>query len=149
MSQSKITALTKFKEHSLNAINNYKTNKTYAMQELGRASHFLEDVNVPYHAANMIAVLSTHSQYESYVEKHQNEYATNTSTKYNNYDSESFTEYCSDILNDCAKNAYSYKDTVKKGKKAWSPVANNTVKYAQEYLAAFYYRFLKEVGEIK
>ncbi|URZ18751.1 phospholipase C [Clostridium felsineum] len=144
---SKITALTKFEEHACNAVASYKTDRTYSMQELGRACHFLEDVNVPYHSANMIAVLTTHSQYEQFVQDHQADYAINTTDKYNNYYSEDFNSYCNDILNDCAKYSYSFKDQVKSSSDSWDSVANVTVKYAEGYVAAFFYRFLHEVGE--
>ncbi|AAK76893.1 phospholipase C [Clostridium acetobutylicum] len=146
--QSKTTALTKFEEHAANAVSSYRTDRTYSMQELGRACHFLEDVNVPYHSANLIAVLSTHSQYEQFVQDHQTSYALNSTDKYGNYYSENFNDYCYDILNDCAKYSYSFKDEVQKSESSWDSVANVTVKYAEGYVAAFFYRFLHEVGEI-
>lgn len=148
LKQSKITALIKFREHAENAVSNYKTNKDLAMEELGRACHFLEDVNVPYHAANLVAGVSTHSEYEQFVQDNQQHYGINTSDKYNNYSSLAFDNYCNNILNNCAKYAYSFKDNVVNDKNSWNSVADKTVKYAQQYVAAFFYRFLQEVGEI-
>lgn len=146
--QSKITALIRFREHAENAVNNYKTDKELAIEELGRACHYLQDVNVPYHAANLIAGLSTHSQYESFVENHEQNYVVNTSDKYTKYSSFDFDDYCNSILKDCAKYAYSFKDSVVNDENSWNSVADKTVKYSEQYVSAFFYRFLQEVGEI-
>lgn len=148
MSTSKITGMTKFHEHMTNAVNSYKSNKEYAMQELGRAIHFLEDVNVPHHASNNVAGLSSHSQYESYVDKNNSSFFVNTSKAYNKYSNLSFYDYCTSIFNDCAKNAYSYKSICSSFKTAdFETAAKPTIKFAQENIASLLYRYEKEVSK--
>lgn len=110
--------------------------------------HFLEDVNVPHHASNLIAGLSSHSQYEEYISKNNELFFINTSGAYDKYVDYDFYEYCTAIFDECAENAYSYKDlanTYDSG--AWNIAATETLKVGQENMAALLYRFIKEVGK--
>ncbi|WP_164508957.1 zinc dependent phospholipase C family protein [Clostridium rectalis] len=147
------TGLVRFENHTKNALQNYKNNRSYSMEELGRACHFLEDINVPHHSANLVAVLSTHSQYEDFINERNQDYVVSTSDKYNEFSSLSFENYCTQLFQDCAKHSYKYKDlaNAKKGLKGdtekWNIAAKETTKYLQEHLSAFFYRFLKEVEE--
>ncbi|MBD7913139.1 MULTISPECIES: zinc dependent phospholipase C family protein [Clostridium] len=148
LSASKITAMTKFKEHMGNAVESYNSNKTYSMEQLGRAIHFLTDVNVPHHASNMIAGLSSHSQYEKYISKNNSLFFVNTSDAYDKYSDYSFDQYCTEILNECAKNAYSYKAVCNSyDSSEWEKAARPTLKLAQENIASLLYRFEKEVSK--
>lgn len=144
---SKTTALVKFKEHMKNAVNNYKTNKQLSMQELGRALHFLEDANVPHHAANLIGGVTSHSQYEKYIEKDETKYFVNTSKAYDKFSNYSFENYYIALFNECARYANSFKDKAKSYKEAdWDVVARPTLKLCQEDMASLLYRFEKEVS---
>lgn len=145
------TALIKFKEHAMNAKKFYTINKPYAIEELGRAVHYLEDLNVPHHAANLVAILSNHAKYERFVDDHRKDFsvnsAGNTYDKFNNI--EDFEEYCELLLRDCAFNAYSMKNkATSKNPNDMRDASNNVVPYAQKHVAAFLYRFLVEVGEV-
>ena len=143
---SKVTALTKFQEHMKNAVINYNSNKNYSIQELGRALHYLEDINVPHHAANLIAGLSSHSSYESYVNDNDSLFFINTSNAYSKYSSYEFNAYCTAIFDECAKNAYSYKDLANTYTTSnWKTAATNTLKLGQEDMAALLYRFIQYV----
>lgn len=146
MSASKITALTKFKEHIQNAVNYYKSEKAYAMKELGRAIHFLEDVNVPHHASNQVGVITSHTQYEEYISNNNSLFYVTTSNAYNKYSNMKFMDFSVSIFDECAKNAYSYKSVGQSYDEAeWRSVAKPTLKLAQENVAALLYRFSKEV----
>jgi len=146
LSASKTTAMTKFQEHIKNAANNYKSNRSYSIQELGRALHFLEDINVPHHAANLIAGLSTHSKYESYVNDNDSLFFINTSTAYNKYSNYDLYSYCTAIFDECAKNAYSYKDLANSSDTSnWKTAATATLKLGQEDMAALLYKFMQYV----
>lgn len=146
MKSSKITALTKFKEHIKNSVENYKSNKKFSIEELGRAIHFLEDVNVPHHASNQIAGLSSHSQYEKYISENNSLFYVYKSNSYDKFSNLSFEDFCVSIFDECAKNAYSYKSVGKSyDKEEWKRVATATLKLAQENISALLYRFSQEV----
>lgn len=145
---SKTTALVKFKDHMKNAVNNYKTNKEFSMQELGRALHFLEDVNVAHHAANLIGGITSHTQYEKYIDKDETKYFVSTSNAYNKFSNYNFENYYIALFNECARYANSFKDTAKSYKEAdWDKVARPTLKLCQEDMASLLYRFEKEVSK--
>lgn len=143
---SNTTGMTKFQEHMKNAVSNYNLNKTYSMEELGRAIHFLTDINVPHHAANLIAGLSSHTQYESYISKNNSLFFVNTSNAYDKYSSYGFNDYCTAIFDECAKNAYEYRSVRDSYDSSdWEKAARPTLKLAQEDIASLLYRFEKEV----
>lgn len=144
---SSITAWSKFDFHLKNSIKNYNKNRTYSMQELGRALHFLEDVNVPHHAANLVAVLSTHSQYEKYINKYNGTFLIESSLDYDKYSDSNFESFSRLLFDECAKYAYSYKDLANSlDKDNWDIAAKATIKKAQENIPALFYRYLKEVN---
>ena len=68
-----------FNNHYYNAYTSYLSkNKYYAYKEIGMSIHYLEDLNTPYHAANVISngPGSRHYDYEDWV----NDFAANYST---------------------------------------------------------------------
>ncbi len=76
-SETSPTARTKTSSHYNNAYNILSKNFhmdvqsdefVNVLESLGRALHYLQDLCEPHHASNKIAVLSNHSQFESYVE---------------------------------------------------------------------------------
>ncbi|CAM2795086.1 zinc dependent phospholipase C family protein [Hathewaya histolytica] len=148
--QKQNTALIKFKEHAMNAKKFYNINKPYAIEELGRACHYLEDLNVPHHAANLVAVLSNHSDYERFVDMYRKDFAISSAEDtYDKYNDMDFENYCEALLKDCAFNAYNFKDKATSKKASdLREASENVVPYAQKHLAAFLYRFLVEVKEI-
>lgn len=156
MSASLETALVRFVRHAETARDNYNSNREYAMEELGRACHYLADANEPHHAANLIAGISYHSQFESFVDQKEQNYKVATSNKYNDHSSSSYSEYCTLICDDAAKFAYGYKDlaNASKGllkggdKEKWDIAGRAVMKNAQESIAAFLYNFIKNVESI-
>ncbi|WP_159413172.1 zinc dependent phospholipase C family protein [Ruminiclostridium josui] len=70
LGNSSPTAYERFNNHYYNAVTKYKSgDKLTAYRELGMALHYLSDLNAPHHAANKIAVLSKHTQYEDWVDQ--------------------------------------------------------------------------------
>lgn len=70
-----VTAYTKCIEHYNAAVNLYITNlKSSAMIELGRALHYLQDINVPHHSMNAVAVLTNHTEFEQLAEENRTSY---------------------------------------------------------------------------
>jgi len=150
LGQTSPTAKTNFLQHTENAANNFYTDKTYAWQELGRALHYLSDMNQPHHASNKVAILTNHMEFESWVDERRIKYGVTSSPKYNDYLEDSFETYCSKIADDSAKNAYAYKDPASASFSLFKYynydfAARNTLPYTQWVIAAFLYRFLKSV----
>ncbi len=144
---SKQTGLVKFKEHMKNAVNNYKSNKNFSMQELGRALHFLEDINVPHHSSNLIGGITSHTQYEKYIDKDETKYFIDKSNAYNKFNSYNFEDYYISLYNECARYSNSFKETAKSYNEAdWDKVARPTLRLCQENMASLLYRFEKEVS---
>lgn len=72
-----VTAYTKCIEHYNNAVQLYKSGYRYrssAMEELGRALHYLQDANVPHHVMNKIAVITNHQEFEKEAEENRTSY---------------------------------------------------------------------------
>jgi len=148
------TALTRFTTHANNAKKYYAKNKRQSMTELGRALHYLADINEPHHAANLIAVFSSHTQYEDWVDGLEISYAITNIASYKTFitiDAKRyFATYCTELFKKAAVNAYSFKDlantydTLK-----WEQSAAGTLPFAQESMAVFLYNFLYAVGAVK
>lgn len=143
------TALTEFIKHANNAVNNFSKDKTYAMQELGRACHYLGDMNEPHHAANLVAGLSTHSQYEKWADSHRCNYEVKSSRYYSSWQRGGFDDDCTHNAVWDAEQAYSHKDDVNSfiDMSKWDSATKACLDDAQEDTAGFLYRFLVEVGE--
>ncbi|NJD01693.1 MAG: phospholipase [Ruminiclostridium sp.] len=149
LGQSSPTAKTRFTSHMANAVNNFSSNKTYAWQELGRAIHFISDANEPHHASNMIAVITNHAPFEQWADTNRVTYGITSSSKYNDYNSDTFAVYVNKILDASAQNGYAYKDNASSSNTSlWGSAAGPSLGYAQQEIAALLYRFLKAVGEI-
>jgi phospholipase C len=140
------TALTRFIEHTNNALNDYETDEEEAFKSIGKALHYLQDMHVPHHAANEIAGLSNHTEYESWITDHQNEFIVTTSQKYD-YLSDNilsdFEGYSSEILIDSAVNAKSNIElALSSSESDMFEAAQNTLPRSQEIVAAYLYNFM-------
>ncbi len=151
------TALTRFTAHANNAKKYYAKNRPLAMQELGKALHYLADINEPHHAALLIAGLSNHTQYEEWIDANRALYADDLdSVPYDLYSAVSYNpkryyaNYCTALFRMAAFNAYDWADEAKSGDPAlWETSAAATMTYAQESIAAFLYNYLVAVGAVK
>ncbi len=147
------TALTRFTAHANNAKKYYAKNRTLAMQELGKALHYLADINEPHHAALLIAGLSNHTQYEEWVDANRFQYVAYNSSLYNavSYSpKKQYASYCTALFRMAAFNGYDWADEAKSGDPAlWNASAEATMEYAQESIAAFLFNYLVAVGAVK
>jgi len=81
LGQSSPTAYTRFNNHYYNAKVYYAAgNKFEAYTELGMAIHYMSDLCNPHHAGNLVAVLSFHTQYESWVADNLPSYLVTTAS---------------------------------------------------------------------
>ena len=134
-----------FLNHYQNAVSSFNAgNYTKAWEELGRAIHYLEDLNTPHHVANLIAVLSNHSEFERTINNHRTRYsATTAGTKYNTT--------ISALPNICATNAKNYVDKATTRLvdpslvEPWLQAGDYTVPFAMQYVAVVLHRFNQDV----
>ena len=147
------TALTRFTTHANNAKKYYAKNRTLAMQELGKALHYLADINEPHHAANLIAGLSNHTSYENWVDAYRLTFGSTTSTLYGAvpYDAKrNYATYCTELFRKAAFFAYAWSDEASSSSTVlWNDSADATMDYAQQSMAAFLDNFLYSVGAVK
>jgi len=142
------TALERLQIHALNAYNYYWINRTYALQELGMAIHYLTDLCEPHHASNKTALNSNHTTFETYADNNRVLYSVSFGGDYSNITYTSYFSYVTDKGISAAYNAYAYKDyALSVFQSNWDYALQNTLPYAQRVVAGFLYKFLKEVGE--
>lgn len=140
-----VTAYTKCIEHYNDAVDLYDAGaKASAMEELGRALHYLQDVNVPHHAMNEVAVLSNHSQFEAYVEDNASSFELTglTPSIYTNANHSLGT-----IIDDYAEIARDWYDDASSSS-TWNTPAGACVRNAQRATVTVLYKFMYDVGFI-
>jgi phospholipase C len=151
---SKPTAMTRFLEHTQKAATYYAKNKNVSMQELGRALHYLADINTPHHAALLTALNSNHTAFERLVDSTRLDYSVDTTDKYSGITSVDATRdlkgYSQEIFTLSARHALEYRT------QATSPyvedmliAAKATMEYSQEIMAAYLFNFLRAVKAVK
>ncbi|MCX7842822.1 MAG: zinc dependent phospholipase C family protein [Clostridia bacterium] len=145
MNETSPTALTRFTDHYNSAVSKFPTDKTGAMQELGRALHYLADVNEPHHASNKIAVGSNHVNFETSMDAWRTDFGITTSDKYT-YVTSNTIKTCIDACGNNAKAYINYAESLNYNDMATA--AGPTMGYAQKFIAGYLYKFLKDVGQI-
>jgi hypothetical protein len=148
------TAYTKFRNHYNDAVDYYLDgDETAAMESLGRAIHYLEDLNAPHHVLNLIASNSLHTEYEDWVEIHYSDYAiSSVSSSTLNFVKNSTLK---EIADDCAEYARPYIDdceayylsgtTVVIDGDIAGPATNNLLRKAQRVTAGVLNKFMYDV----
>ncbi len=143
------TAYTKFREHYNEAVDLYPTNTLGAMEELGRALHYIQDICEPHHAMNRTAADSYHSEFEKYVENNRENYAISrvTTTKLNNIKN-STLKGIADTAAEYARDYFDDADGDAGGLSVWATAGEATLKNSQTTTAGVIYKFLIDVGRI-
>ena len=144
---SSTTAYTKCIEHYNEAVDLYKSgSKSSAMEELGRALHYLQDVNVPHHAMNAVAVLTNHTQFEAYVEGHQESYEVTGTTPSLYTDA---NNSLGTIIDDYAEVARGwYDEATSSNESEKDRAAGVCVRNSQRATVTVLYKFMIDVGYI-
>lgn len=133
-------------------------NYTDAVYDLGKAVHYMSDINEPHHAANVPAgINSPHSPFEKLAEKVKYDYKIETlgcTTKGVDYafgaNKEYVTDFVTTLANECgrfAKDMYSSHAKMSNTTEDWKYAIDNCIKRTQRAIAILIYRFLKEVTE--
>ena len=155
-----ISARTRFEEHYSTAINAYKNNKiSVAIDELGRAIHYIGDVSCTPHSSgfrddSFLGSISKHVMYENWLKlvyKSNSIYVASSADDY--YDEILVLDNPGSILNDVASFSSKYKENIQeRGKDTtdvnYAPyveVARECLPYAQQIIAAILNRFYEDV----
>jgi len=138
------SALYRFKMHYDNALNLYKEGKiTDALSELGRALHFLEDMNTPVHTNNQSFLDSTidvflHTSFEKRCVEIQSEVVSKMLVR-------EFDYYCNNSIEQIGKSsAFLANDNfyaLYKQKLPRDNIAKNSIENAQKAVAGVLYKF--------
>lgn len=141
------TAYTKCIEHYNGAVALYTSGQQdNAIEELGRALHFLQDINVPHHAKNATAVLTNHTQFESLAEENMETFSVSglTDTIYTDADNTLGT-----IIDDYADTARFWYTKASSGDSSeMLSAAGSCVRNSQRATATVLYKFMLDVGYI-
>lgn len=142
-----VTAYTKCIEHYNDAVELYEDGAVSdAMETLGRALHYLQDVNEPHHAMNVEAtqIPNNHLSFESEVEADQENYEVTglTSSTYTDADYSLGT-----IIDDYAETARDwYDDAASSSSSDRDRAAGACVRNSQRATATVLYKFMIDVG---
>ena len=146
-----VTAYTKFIEHYNNAVDMYDESNNMdvwdSMLELGRALHYLQDLNTPHHASNAVAYVTNHLDFESLAESLREDYAISSIS----------SSYLSTIAR---QSLGTTADNAAEHARSWYPDASSviesknidaieaTLTRAQKDTAGILYKFMIDVGVI-
>lgn len=140
------TAKTNARDHYLAAVSAAESgDMNLAYEELGRCLHYVQDANVPHHAANVISYgsLSPHSQFEKYAEENMESflasYKTVPDAKYTAAEENTVAA----MTRKAAKLSKAKIDTVNStsDKSQWDSTAKYCLKNSVRYSAMVMYRF--------
>lgn len=148
----KTSALTKFITHYNDAINNYRLNHvSRTWEELGRALHFIEDINTPVHSNAQILIDATfqvpmHKSFENLCVKVQEQHVANMSQNefiyYKINSLEKIAKSSSYMANDNYFAIFEYNIISKE------QGAGNAIINAQKAVAGLLYKFYLDISYI-
>ncbi len=148
------TAMSRFLDHTQKAKKYYAKNKNASMQELGRALHYLADINTPHHAGLLTALNSNHTKFEKFADSTRVNYFVDTTNKYSGLTtadaSSDLNRYCQEIINLSARHALEYKNQATSASVDDMQIAAEaTIEYSQEIMAAYLFNFLRAVRAVR
>lgn len=129
-----------------NAVSEYRAGRTAsAMESLGCALHYAADLSTPHHAANKVAVLSLHTQFESYAKNHQSSYAVTSAS------ADTFSWAKRTSIGDMGHNFAVYAKSIinlADNQSTFATATQQTLPKAQRNCAGVLYKFLVDVGRL-
>ena len=131
-------------EHYINAVNEMiDGNQDVAFEELGRCLHYIQDLCVPHHAANIIATNESHTAFEEYAFENAEKFIGNCTTITRLDYSQEAPKTPEKLAHNAALTAYNYKDYVDDvdDQTKWSKYAKICLENAVDYSAVVMYRF--------
>lgn len=116
-----------------------------AYEHLGRCLHYVQDVNVPHHAANVISTgpLSSHSQFEDFAFENMETYLGSYSSISSSYYTTANNSTIASLTHNAAVSAKSKIENVNSifDKTKWETNARDCLKSAARYSAMVMYKF--------
>lgn len=156
-----VSARTRFEEHYSTAINAYKNGDIdTAIEELGRALHYLQDTACTPHSAGLVAnnFKPAHKNYENWIEIAYNsiDSAYGASSASTLYGTVLYLENLGSILNQVAEFSYQYKNiivnysstTTDVNYSYYVQVASNCIPYSQKMTAVIMYKFYADINNL-
>lgn len=139
-----LSAYDNFRNHYNGAVANYNAgNYTEAVERLGKAIHFISDINQPHHATGKAALVSKHTQYEAWVEENYERFAVTSMSGITAYGNKSLLTIADDsaaVARDNIDDADSLNES------RMENATNITLKRAQRDAAGVIYKFCKDTG---
>ena len=146
MGQSSPTARTRAESYYKQAVNAYNDGDVEsAMSYLGRGVHYVSDLNQPHHAASKVAVLSKHTQFESYIDEHRKEYTLSGNTLSDSVYQTGVDTSVGNLMYDAAKEAKAMIDLAE-DEDTFAQAGEACVQNAITTTAQYIYKFGCEVG---
>lgn len=144
------TARDRFVQYYNQAVAQFPTNRAESIKSLGRALHFIQDVNEPHHAANLIAGLSYHTEFEAYATANM-QYAIDTLENSKDQSLYNFARNTTpgELLHNGAATGRLYVWSADHPQwDGWVWAAQETLQHAMRHTAAVFYKFAKDTGMI-
>lgn len=146
MGQSSPTARSRAESYYSKAVDAYNDGDVEtAMSYLGRGVHYASDLNQPHHASNKVAVLSKHTQFESYIDEHRKEYTISGNTLSDSIYQAGVDASVGNLMYDAAKVAKGMIDTAE-NEDTFAEAGEACVQNAITTTAQYIYKFGCEVG---
>lgn len=117
------------------------------LKQLGMALHYIQDVCEPHHAANKTAGLSTHSEFESYVELRISSLMPSVSTVSSTFYERGRTKSVGDLTHEAAVIGKIYIDqTAEEYESQWGEVGKTCLENSIWHSARLIYKFFYETN---
>lgn len=146
MGQKNPTAKTRAESYYAQAVSAYnKGDIESAMSYLGRGVHYVSDLNQPHHASNEVAVLSKHTQFETYTDEHRKEYVIADNSLNEDIYEIGIETNVGDLMYGAAKEAKGLLDLAE-AEETFSQAGEKCVQNAIITTVQYIYKFGCEVG---
>lgn len=146
MGQSSPTARTRAESYYSKAVDAYNDGDVEsAMSYLGRGVHYAADLNQPHHASNKVAVLSKHTQFETYIDEHRKEYVINGNTLDESIYQEGVSTSVGNLMYGAAKEAKALIEQAE-NEDTFAQAGEACVQNAITTIVQYIYKFGCEVG---
>lgn len=151
------TAKTNAQEHYNEAYNRLKTNINvpvmdddflFVIEKIGRSLHYIQDASEPHHSSNKIAGLSTHTQFESFVDDNIESYISDLASTPSYYYTSARNKSAGDLTKQVAefsKPLYSVVSSLFL-RDNWGNVGKMCTTAAVHYSAGMIYKLFHECG---
>lgn len=146
MGQKNPTAKTRAESYYAQAVSAYnKGDIESAMSYLGRGVHYVSDLNQPHHASNEVAVLSKHTQFETYTDEHRKEYVIADNSLNEDIYERGIETNVGDLMYGAAKEAKGLLDLAE-AEETFAQAGEKCVQNAIITTSQYIYKFGCEVG---